>query len=115
VSAQRDERGEQGALVITGTWAGIDPRLVFLETLPAGQYAVSLWCGNVHRFLISEDIVTGVGARMVRHLEQRHAALALEDSLETNVCSAATCPEVGAWAMLAPAAETACSKTASGL
>jgi hypothetical protein len=89
-------RSEQGDLV-TGTWAGVDQRLVYHEPMPVGQYAVSLWYGDAHRFLLSDAIVTGLAARVLRHLDQEHGGVQTFDSLEANVCSIETCATARRW------------------
>lgn len=91
---------------INWTRSGVDARTVFLEALPEGRLAESLWCENDHRLLISETIPAGEVAVIARHLLDAHTPDLIDDSLELTVCAVATCPYAREWVQI-PAADVA--------
>jgi hypothetical protein len=82
---------------IDRTRGGVDARTVFLEALPEGRLAESMWCENDHRLLISEAIPAGEVASVARHLFDAHTPELIDDSLELTVCDVAACPYAREW------------------
>jgi hypothetical protein len=97
----RGQVGDGFAVVqINWTRSGVDARTVFLEALPEGRLAESLWCENDHRLLISETIPAGEVAVIARHLLDAHTPELIDDSLELAVCAVSVCPYAREWVQI---------------
>jgi hypothetical protein len=109
--AVRRQQSGAACVVPLGEASGIDPARVFVEALVPGRYAISVWRGGRHTFVVTDGVGRGQVAAVARHAFEHHSPDWHDESWTIEVCDVATCRVARAWA----ADSVRCSETASGL